>query len=251
MIVKEALAVLTKPFPDNELSVKVQSLSKNKDKAMLCLYISHTDVAKRLDEVDPGWMFETKFIGTVSSDAVTVEGALTVCGVKRVGVGCGDDAKSAYSDALKRAAVLFGVGRHLYDQENAWVPYNEQTDRYRVFTIEEYRAALGKRFQAAPQKPQEPQSVATATTTGTGYYQSKPGATKPAPTYVGDPGDYKVPFGREKGMMIRQLTDQQVEANIDYWSQRNKGEPLTGMPKTYLEALMAFRDQASGDDKLL
>jgi hypothetical protein len=39
---------------------------------------------------------------------------LTVCGVTREDVGEGADPKAAYSDAIKRAAVPFGIGRFLY-----------------------------------------------------------------------------------------------------------------------------------------
>jgi len=39
---------------------------------------------------------------------------LTVCGVTREDVGEGSDPKGAYSDAIKRAAVPFGIGRFLY-----------------------------------------------------------------------------------------------------------------------------------------
>ncbi len=39
---------------------------------------------------------------------------LTVCGVTREDVGEGSDPKAAYSDAIKRAAVPFGIGRFLY-----------------------------------------------------------------------------------------------------------------------------------------
>lgn len=39
---------------------------------------------------------------------------LSVCGVTREDVGEGSDPKAAYSDAIKRAAVPFGIGRFLY-----------------------------------------------------------------------------------------------------------------------------------------
>jgi Rad52/22 family double-strand break repair protein len=53
-----------------------------------------------------------------------VECTLTVCGARRADVGYSnapdsedeiEPAKAAYSDALKRAAVGFGVGRWLYE----------------------------------------------------------------------------------------------------------------------------------------
>lgn len=38
----------------------------------------------------------------------------------------GDQAKAAHSDALKRAAVQFGVGRYLYNLPNQWVDFDQQ-----------------------------------------------------------------------------------------------------------------------------
>lgn len=42
-------------------------------------------------------------------------------------VGSGSDAKGAYSDSLKRAAVHLGIGRYLYDLRNVWA----EVDSYR------------------------------------------------------------------------------------------------------------------------
>ena len=59
-----------------------------------------------------------------------VECTLTVCGVSKTDVGTSgesaDAAKAAYSDALKRAAVKFGIGRYLYALPKQWVNYDEQ-----------------------------------------------------------------------------------------------------------------------------
>jgi hypothetical protein len=46
---------------------------------------------------------------------------LTVCGVTREDVGEGGDPKAAFSDAVKRAAVHFGVGRVLYAMRAPWL----------------------------------------------------------------------------------------------------------------------------------
>ena len=56
-----------------------------------------------------------------------VECTLTVCGISKTDVGTVSDQdpeKGAYSDALKRAAVKFGIGRHLYDIETQWLPFD-------------------------------------------------------------------------------------------------------------------------------
>jgi len=141
---------LSAKFDEQTLGVKVQSLSRSKDKAMLVCYLQHTDVASRLDSVDPAWsaiITDERMVG----ETATVRMRITLKGVLRENIGEGSDPKSAVSDALKRTAMLFGVGRYLYDSETVWVPYNEAQDKYRQFTIEDYKRALRPVPAATPQ----------------------------------------------------------------------------------------------------
>lgn len=138
----EDIQKLRAPFPASIIHVKIQSLNKARDKAMLVKYLQHTDVLNRLEEVDPAWhskvTWRQEFLGERNSP-FCVSIALTIKGVTRENVGEGDDPKSAYSDAIKRAAMLFGVGRYLYDEETQWVSYNEQQDKYRKWTVNDFR----------------------------------------------------------------------------------------------------------------
>jgi hypothetical protein len=86
-------------------------------------YITARDVQNRLDGVVGPGNWSTGF-RVLSQDPWVVECTLTVCGASRADVGYSnapdsDDetepAKAAYSDAMKRAAVSFGIGRWLYD----------------------------------------------------------------------------------------------------------------------------------------
>ena len=88
------------------------------------IYLREDDVTERLDEVDPNWIFEIISVSRGDSQ-VTVHARLTVKDITRDGVGMhviatsksgnevGEAEKSAATDALKRAARLFGVGRYL------------------------------------------------------------------------------------------------------------------------------------------
>jgi hypothetical protein len=85
------------------------------------VYIAERAICDRLDAVDPSWCFDLKSVQVRDNDVVVV-GTLTVRGCVREGVGMakivekGAEAeKSAATDALKRAARLFGVGRYLLD----------------------------------------------------------------------------------------------------------------------------------------
>src|SRR5262249_14174357 len=42
----------------------------------------------------------------------------------------GDRLKAAFSDALKRAAVKFGIGRYLYRLPSQWVDYDDKKRRF-------------------------------------------------------------------------------------------------------------------------
>lgn len=137
-LTKEDIATLSKEFPDDTIGIKVNSFNKDRTKALLIQYLQHTDVYNRLEEVDPAWSCETGQPQFVDK-TIAIPMKMTVKGVTRENVGEGSDYKSAYSDAIKRAAMLFGVGRYLYDAQQVWVPYNEQTDKYKKWTIQEFK----------------------------------------------------------------------------------------------------------------
>lgn len=84
-------------------------------------YIEWHTVADILDETAPNWAHTVKDI-RVLGDFVTVTVAITVEGVTREGIGTGSarsemGIKKAEHDALKRAAVKFGIARELYKRE--------------------------------------------------------------------------------------------------------------------------------------
>jgi hypothetical protein len=144
------LRILKAPFPKERLGVKVQNFNKDRSRAMLVLYLQHTDVQDRLEEVDPAWTTEVLHEQRMD-DSVYVRLRLTLKGVTRENVGEGSDPKGAYSDALKRCAMLFGVGRYLYDSDTIWVDYDDSRDRYRQWSIEDYdRVARGTSREPSP-----------------------------------------------------------------------------------------------------
>lgn len=133
--------LLKAPFPVDSLSWRIGNKSnwdrmnnKPKDsnkpvKAQMLVYIDSRDVQDRLDEVcrlcDSCWENDFK---EVCGRLVC---KLTVGGLTRSD-GAGDTdfeaEKGGLSDALKRAAVLFGVGRYLYNAKNfnTWVKYEKK-----------------------------------------------------------------------------------------------------------------------------
>ena len=156
----EDLKILKSPFTQERLGVKVQSYNRERTRVMLVLYLQHTDVQDRLEEVDPAWSCETLHEER-AGDAVYVRTRLTIKGVARENVGEGGDPKSAYSDALKRCAMLFGVGRYLYDSETVWADYDDARDRFKQWTVADYDGAL-KGLRRNPPAPAAAAATAPA-----------------------------------------------------------------------------------------
>ncbi len=120
-LTREQLEQLRKPFPASKISFKCQTKPNEKGNSLVVAYIDARDVMERLDDViGPDWSDRYEKAGTAKGLVCY----LTVCGVTRADVGDDDNenepVKSAYSDAFKRAAVKFGIGRFLYDLPKMW-----------------------------------------------------------------------------------------------------------------------------------
>jgi hypothetical protein len=91
-------------------------------------YIEWHTVADILDRVAPDWSHAVRNL-TQIGDVVAVTAAITIDGVTREGVGTGPadtetGIKKAEHDALKRAAVKFGIARDLYRRESDVIEEN-------------------------------------------------------------------------------------------------------------------------------
>ncbi len=129
----EILRRLAAPFRAEQISWKPQNLypRENPTRALAVAYVDARDVAERLDEVlGFNWEFSWEPVGEVH-----VHGKLTLIidnqritreDVGEIGEGDQAGLKAAVSDALKRCAVLFGVGRYLYRLPRVWVGYDAQ-----------------------------------------------------------------------------------------------------------------------------
>jgi hypothetical protein len=178
-LTKEDIALLSQPFDEKTIGIKVQSFSRDKTKAMLVAYVQHTDCYTRIEQVDPAWEFQVissqkmdifNHSGEKVDERISVRGKLTIKGSSRENAGEGGDEKSAISDCIKRCSMLFGVGRYLYDSEGVWVEYNDSRDKFRSWTFQDYRNAM-RRDQAPlpvgptavpplPRKTEEPPKAA-------------------------------------------------------------------------------------------
>lgn len=85
-------------------------------------YVEWHTVADILDRIAPTWSHSVRSIQLIG-DIVAVVASITIEGVTREGVGTGTaesemGIKKAEHDALKRAAVKFGIARELYQRES-------------------------------------------------------------------------------------------------------------------------------------
>lgn len=118
---REIMMKLRAPFAPSQLSWRVGQTNKDKTKAMMLVYIDARDVQERLDEVfGLGWSTSFKEVDKRIVCAIT---AMEY--TKEDGAGDTDfeGEKGGLSDAFKRAAVQWGVGRYLYDAKNfnTWI----------------------------------------------------------------------------------------------------------------------------------
>ncbi len=135
---------LSRPFDASDVQIKVQAVSKDKKKGQVVAYVDARVVIDRLDEVVGPWNWKDEYEVLVSEEGesgrvVEVKCRLTVLGVTKEDVGEGDSMKAAFSDALKRAAVKFGVGRYLYRLPKLWADLD---DYGRIKDIEAVRARI-------------------------------------------------------------------------------------------------------------
>lgn len=118
--IEDTLAKLKEPVPEDQVMRRPGPRDRNGNVKELSYVEWHT-VADILDAACPDWVHEVKSIQQIGEGVVTTV-KLTICGVSREGVGVGAantdmGIKKSEHDALKRAAVKFGVGRELYKSE--------------------------------------------------------------------------------------------------------------------------------------
>lgn len=119
---------LAEPFPPERIEWRIGSTSKDGTKGMALAYLTARDVMQRLDDVcgPENWQDEFPHIGTttVCKLSIRVDGEW-VSKTDGAGVTDFEAEKGQLSDALKRVAVKWGIGRYLYDMPAPWVAIDQ------------------------------------------------------------------------------------------------------------------------------
>ncbi|MGR7993888.1 Rad52/Rad22 family DNA repair protein [Xanthobacter sp. ZOL 2024] len=167
---EDIFQALFAPFPVDLVSWRVGSTNKDKTKGMALAFIDARDVMDRLDNVlGPGhWQCSYPHANgkTVCRIELRINGEWVG---KEDGAGDTDveAEKGALSDAFKRAAVRWGIGRYLYDLPSPWVALeaygNPNKPSYKI-ADSEYQKLRGllakdaKQHQPAPRASEKPQN---------------------------------------------------------------------------------------------
>lgn len=123
------------PFPPDAVSWRVGATNRDKTKGLALAYVDARDVMQRLDDVvgPAGWQCEYPHANgkTVCSIGIKIGGEWIW---KANGAGDTDveAEKGALSDAFKRAAVCWGIGRYLYDIPQTWVAIEAAGKSYKI-----------------------------------------------------------------------------------------------------------------------
>jgi hypothetical protein len=129
---------LAAPFPTQAVNWKPQAVSKDKTRALAVAYIDARDVMTRLDEVVGAfnWQVKHEQAGDLLVTGLAIKHPVTGEWVWKHDLGfvSGSDSenedeqmkaiKGTASDGLKRAAVLWGIGRYLYSLPKTWVGFD-------------------------------------------------------------------------------------------------------------------------------
>ena len=120
---------LKKPFPEGAIHWRIGARNKDKTSGLPLAYIDARDVMDRLDFVlgFDGW--EDSYTETTSGRVICTLACMINDKLVIRSDGAGDTGtegeKGAISDALKRAAVKFGIGRYLYGLGGQWVDLDQ------------------------------------------------------------------------------------------------------------------------------
>lgn len=121
---------LAEPFPPHSIEWKPGVMMKDGSKCLAMAFGDYRDYQLRLDDVVPGeWSVTFK---PWSENKIICE--LIVCGVTRSSTGeytpgergAVSEGPNAEAQAFKRACVMFGLGRDLYNCPSIWVPMDDK-----------------------------------------------------------------------------------------------------------------------------
>ena len=152
---QDTIKKLCEPFPFEEVEAKIQVHSKKKPLGMAVFYIDSRAIQKRLDEAVGPFNWSNQFINWQENSQI--------CGIsifneeRKEWVTKHDGAENSDIEAIKggltyafkRAAVLWGIGRYLYQIGGVWVETEKRGNSDSNFIKDDQMDKLKAAYEAA------------------------------------------------------------------------------------------------------
>jgi len=154
------LQLLKDPFPESDIEWRVGSVSKDGKKGTALAYLTNRAIMDRLDSAVGPELWKNDFRewkgGQLCGISIFINNEWIT---KWDGA---DDSKieptkGGLSDAMKRAAVQWGIGRYLYDLDTSWVALDEWKHIITVPSLPKWALPVG----AEPKKKEAPEQAPT------------------------------------------------------------------------------------------
>jgi hypothetical protein len=127
------LAALAAPFAPTEHSWRAQQIARDGTRALALCYITARAVQNRLDTVcgPAGWQvaYDETASGRVIATISLNIGEEWIAKADGAGATAMEGDKGGMSDAFKRAAVMWSIGRYLYSLPAVWAECDVERDR--------------------------------------------------------------------------------------------------------------------------
>jgi hypothetical protein len=126
--VNELALQLKQPFSHTDIEFRAGAVSETKKKVQALAYVTARGIMNRLDEVFgiDGWYDNYEVMKNGVKCKLTVKiGENWITKEDGASFTSYEPFKGGFSDALKRTAVKYGIGRYLYDLPNQWVAVSE------------------------------------------------------------------------------------------------------------------------------
>lgn len=153
---------LAKEFPREAIHWRAQTLTRNGDKALALAYLDARDVMDRLDEVCGPENWQSRYVETAKGRVLCEIGIKIGDEWVWKSDGAGDTAvegeKGGISDALKRAAVQWGIGRYLYRLDSIWAPCETYQGRDGKQKFSKWKGSPWNAVRGDSSAPQSPPS---------------------------------------------------------------------------------------------
>ena len=155
---EEIIKRLREPFAFQEIEWKIQVATQDKAKGMAVAYIDSRAIQKRLDEavgafnwqnIYSTWQDKSQICGISIFNNESKEWVTKYDGAENTDI---EPIKGGLSDAFKRSAIQWGIGRYLYELTGLWVEIEQRgkssiikSNQY-AYLEAEYNKAVTKIF---------------------------------------------------------------------------------------------------------